>query len=494
MMPNLAANLPVLVFFVPFVAALVVAVLAAVAPRLVRWVAVAALAKATLLALWGWRLVMEQGTIRLSLGGWSAPLGVELVLDPLSALMATLVLATATVIVASTGATLRAEMPRREPLVLAVSLLLTAGLTGMVVTGDLFNLFVHVEVASLSAYALVAAGDRGAPRAGLRYLLIGSFGASLFLAGVGFIYGATGTLNFADVAERLALAEPRLVRVGGLLMLGGLAVKMGLYPLHLWMPSAYARGPHASAMLMAPLVTKVSAYALLRVLFWVFGIGAAVGDVPLAEATAWLGAAAVVAGGAMAFVQTDLRRLLAYSSVGQIGIVALGIGLADVPGVTGGIVHIVSDALVKAALFLAAGTVALRFGVTEVDDLNQLRSRAPVTSAVLAIGGLSLVGIPPLAGFFGKWYVLSAALSEGRWAFVAALVFGSLASIGYVFRLIERLYFTPAPADTDTTREGVDARLLASAGFALAVIAFGVWNGAFVERVVAPALPEALLR
>ncbi|HRN53778.1 MAG TPA: hypothetical protein PK788_09790, partial [Gemmatimonadaceae bacterium] len=186
-MPALAANLPVLVFFVPFVAALVVVMLAAFAPRVARWVAVAALAKATILALWGWRLVMEQGTLRLSLGGWTAPLGVELVLDPLAAMMATLVLGTATVIVASTGATLRSELPGREPLFLALSLLLTAGLTGMVVTGDLFNLFVHVEVASLSAYALVASGDRGAPRAGLRYLLIGSFGASLFLAGVGFI-------------------------------------------------------------------------------------------------------------------------------------------------------------------------------------------------------------------------------------------------------------------------------------------------------------------
>jgi multicomponent Na+:H+ antiporter subunit D len=487
-------SLPALLFFVPFVAALVVTALAPFAPRSARPIGILALAASAAAAVSGWRHVLAEGTLRTSLGGWSAPLGIELVLDPLSALMAVLVLGTAAIVLASTADCLRTEFAGREPFFVALALLLVAGLTGIVVTGDLFNLFVHLEVASLSAYALVAAGERGAPRAGLRYLLIGSFGASLFLAGIGFIYGGTGTLNMMDVAERIGTADPRLVRVGGLLMVTGLAVKMGLYPLHLWMPSAYARGPIASAALMAPLVTKVSAYALLRVLFWTFGIGLSVGDLPLAEATAWLGAAAVVAGGAMAFVQTDLRRLLAYSSVGQIGIVALGIGLADVPGLTGAVMHLASDAVVKAALFLAAGAIALHLGITEVAELHRLRGRAPVTSAVLAIGGLSIVGIPPLAGFFGKWYVLNAALAEGRWAFVAALVFGSLASIGYVFRMIERLYFVPSPlvAD-DPSHEGRGGLVIASAVFIVGTIALGLGNAWLVEHAVLPALPMAVL-
>lgn len=490
----MTASLPSLLFFIPFVAALVVAALAPFAPRAARPLGIVALVVSAAAAVFGWRHVLMEGTLRDNLGGWNAPLGIELVLDPLSALMATLVLGTAAVVLAAMGDCLRQEFAGREPLFVALALLLVSGLTGIVVTGDLFNLFVHLEVASLSAYALVAAGDRGAPRAGLRYLLIGSFGASLFLAGIGFIYGGTGTLNMADVADRIGTADPRLVRVGGLLMVTGLAVKMGLYPLHLWMPSAYSRGPLASAALMAPLVTKVSAYALLRVLFWTFGLGLSVGDLPLAEVTAWLGAAAVVAGGAMAFVQTDLRRLLAYSSVGQIGIVALGIGLADVPGLTGAVLHITSDALVKAALFLAAGTMALRLGITEVAELHRMRGRAPVTSAVLAIGGLSIVGIPPLAGFFGKWYVLSAALAEGRWAFVAALVFGSLASIGYVFRMLERMYFVPAPvAPDDASHEGRGGLVLASALFIVATIALGLANAWVVEHTVLPALPLAVL-
>lgn len=487
------AHAPVLLFIVPFVAALVIAALTPFVSRVARPLALAALAATALVAVRAVPLVLRDGAIKVGLGGWSAPLGIELVLDPLAAAMAALVAVTALVVVASTRRFVEQELPGRDPLFLALALLLVAGLLGIVVTGDLFNLFVHLEVASLSAYALVAAGSRGAPRAGLRYLLIGSFGASLFLAGVGFLYGATGTLNMQDMAQRIGAADPALVRTGGVLVITGLAVKMGLYPLHLWMPSAYARGPVASAALMAPLVTKVSAYALLRLLLWTLGLSTIVENIPLAEIVAWLGAAAVVAGGAMAFVQNDLRRLFAYSSVGQIGVVALGIGLADVAGVTGAILHIATDAVVKAALFLAAGTAVLHFGVNEVDELHRLRGHAPWTSAAIAVAGLSLVGVPPLAGFYGKWYVLNAAVAEGRWAFVGAMVIGSLASIGYVFRLLERLYFVPSRADGDHSREGPGVTVVATAAFAAATIVLGVANAHVVSTYIVPALPGALL-
>lgn len=484
---------PALLFVLPFVAALVIAALKPFAPRAARPVALLTLGLTAALALLALPQVLRSGDVRLGLGGWAAPIGIELVLDPLAAGMAVLVSVTALGVVASTRRFVAQELPRHDSLFLALAMLLVSGLLGIVVTGDLFNLFVHLEVASLSAYALVGSGTRGAPRAGLRYLLIGSFGASLFLAGVGFLYGATGTLNMQDLAQRIGDADPALVRTGGLLTITGLAVKMGLYPLHLWMPSAYSRGPAASAALMAPLVTKVAAYALLRVLFWTFGLSTIVGDVPLAEIVAWLGAAAVVAGGAMAFVQDDFRRLLAYSSVGQMGIVALGIGLADVPGVTGALLHLATDAVVKAALFLAAGTAALHFGVDEVDELHRLRGHAPWTSAAIAVCGLSLVGVPPLSGFYGKWYVLTAAVTEGRWAFVAALVIGSLASVGYVFRVIERLYFVPDTEPSDRTREAPTVTVMATVVFASLGVLLGLSNAHVVATYIVPALPQALL-
>jgi multicomponent Na+:H+ antiporter subunit D len=485
------SNLPSLLFLVPFLAALVAAAVGWLLPGAARWIAFGALVVTALLAGAAVPVVLTGGTLHTHLGGWAPPIGIELLLDPLSAAVAALVAVVAVIIVGGSMREVREELPGQETVYYASVLLMLSGLLGIVITGDLFNLFVQIELASLSAYALVASGGRGAPRAGLTYLILGSFGASVYLAGVGFIYAATGTLNMADVAERLAAADPRLVMVGGVLMVAGLGVKMALFPLHMWMPAAYALSPSVSASLMAPLVTKVSAYALVRVLFWVLGGGALVADRILLDMVAVAGAAAIVVGGLMALLQTDLRRLLAYSSVGQMGLVALGVGVANAPGMTGAVLHIANDALMKGALFLAAGVALLRFGVREVSDLSRLRGRAPWTSAVVAVAGLSLIGIPPLGGFFGKWYVLNGTLADGRWALTAAFVVGSLATVGYVLRLIEPLFFTAASGD-EGPREGSAPALVACGLLALLVILIGVGNERIVTWIVTPALPGGL--
>jgi multicomponent Na+:H+ antiporter subunit D len=485
------SSLPSLLFMVPFLAALVVAAGGWLVPAAARWIAFGALLVTASLALVSVPLVLESGTLHAHLGGWPPPIGIELLLDPLSAGVAALVSVVALIVVGGSMSAVREELPGQETVYYGSALLMLSGLLGIVITGDLFNLFVQIELASLSAYALVACGGRGAPRAGLTYLILGSFGASVYLAGVGFIYAATGTLNMADVAARLAAADPRLVTVGGVLMVAGLGVKMALFPLHMWMPAAYALSPSVSASLMAPLVTKVSAYALVRVLFWVFGGGALAADRVLLDMVAVAGAAAIVAGGVMALVQTDLRRLLAYSSIGQIGLVALGAGMANAPGMTGAVLHIANDALMKGVLFLAAGIALLRFGVREVSDLSRLRGRAPWTSAAVAVAGLSLIGIPPLGGFFGKWYVLNGTLADGRWALTAAFVVGSLATVGYVFRLIEPLFFTAAPGGEGQS-EGSAPALVACGVLALLVILLGIGNEQIVTSIVAPALPAGL--
>ena len=485
------SNLPSLLFLVPFLAALVAAAGGWLLPGAARWIALGALIVTAALAVAAVPLVLTGGTLHTHLGGWAPPIGIEVLLDPLSAGVAALVAVVAVLIVGGSMREVREELPGQETVYYGNVLLMISGLLGIVITGDLFNLFVQIELASLSAYALVATGGRGAPRAGLTYLIIGSFGASVYLAGVGFLYAATGTLNMADVAERLAVADPRLVLVGGVLMVAGLGVKMALFPLHMWMPAAYALSPSVSASLMAPLVTKVSAYALVRVVFWVFGGGALAADRVLLDMVAVAGAAAIVAGGVMALLQTDLRRLLAYSSVGQMGLVALGAGVANAPGMTGAVLHIANDALMKGALFLAAGIALLRFGVREVSDLSRLRGRAPWTSAVVAVAGLSLIGIPPLGGFFGKWYVLNGTLADGRWALTAAFVVGSLATVGYVLRLIEPLFFTAASGD-EGQREGSAPALVACGLLALLVILIGIGNERIVASIVTPALPGGL--
>ncbi|MEX0742510.1 MAG: proton-conducting transporter membrane subunit, partial [Phycisphaeraceae bacterium] len=359
----------------------------------------------------------------------------------------------------------------------------------------LFNLFVHVEVAAISSYALVASGGRGAPRAALRYLIIGSLGASRYLLGVGFLYAATGSLNMADVSARLAEGwpEPRLVLVGSVLILVGLGVKMGLFPLHGWMPAAYSRAPIAASALMAPLMTKVAAYALIRVMFWVFGAAYLIDDRFILEVVLWAGAAAVMLGGVIAFVQTDIRRLLAYSSVSQVGLVAVGVGLANAQGMIGSFLHIANDALMKGALFLFAGVALLRFGVRNVEDLPKLRGQAPWTGLVVVIAGLSLVGIPPLAGFFGKWYVLMGSLAAERWVIAAAVVIGSIATVGYVFKILEKMYYAPVPElaeGVEPVREGPTGMVVASVVFAVGLIVLGLYNASVVDWVIIPAMPS----
>lgn len=483
------ANLPVVIYAVPFLAALLVAAIGWYVRRAARVIAVSALALTAALAVLALARVMTGGTFYTPLGGWLPPLGIALVVDGLSGLMVTLVSAVALVTVAGSTRLVGEELPGREMLYYSCVLLVTAGLVGITLTGDLFNLFVHLEVASLAAYALVAAGGRGAPRAAMAYLIIGSVGASLYLLGVGFLYAATGTLNMADAARLLPAANPRLVGVGTVLVIVGLGIKMALFPLHTWMPAAYQRAPAAAASFMAPVVTKVSAYAMLRVLFWVHGEELLRTTAAL-DMLAWAGAAAVVAGGVLALVEPDLRRLLAYSSVGQVGVVMLGVGLANKAGLTGAVLHIASDALVKGALFVAAGVALLRFGVTRVEDVNRLRGRTPWLGLAVTVAGLSLIGVPPLGGFFGKWYVLSGAIQEGQWVFVAALIVGSLTTVGYVFRILERLYFAAPDSEPPPAPAGPSLAVGACLVLAVGVVFLGLANDSIVTMLVWPSLPE----
>ncbi len=481
------SSIPTILYMVPFLAALLAAGLGWYVRGAARWIAVVSLAITLAAAVAAIPIVITEGPQHTYLSGWAPPIGIELIVDRLGAFMALVLASVALVTVAGSASAVREQLPGRETLYYSCVLLVVAGLMGIVVTADLFNVFVHLEVASIAAYGLVASGGRGAPRAALAYLIIGSAGASFYLLGVGFIYAATGTLNMADAASLVAAADERLILVGTLLIIVGLGVKMALFPLHTWMPAAYQYAPAAASSFMAPLFTKISAYALIRVLFWVDGeevlrMGAAL------EVLAWTGALAIVAGGSLAFIQTDLRRLLVFSSIGQMGVVALGIGLANQSSMTGSVLHIANDALMKGTLFLAAGIALLRFGVTRVEDLNQLRGRAPWTSAAVAIAGLSLVGVPPLAGFFGKWYVLNGAIQEERWVFTAAMMFGSLASVGYVFRILERLFYAPAPGEPGP-REGSLMAVGACVALALAVVLLGIGNESVVSTLVIPALP-----
>lgn len=399
-----------------------------------------------LTAMMSWWLlwqVLADGPLRYRLGNWPAPWGIEYRLDIFAAIVQTLVASVAAVMSPSLLRLLALDVPasRLAP-ALAAFLLLLSGLLGIVATGDAFNVFVFLEISSLSTYALIALGRRRAALlASFRYLIVGTVGATFFLTGVGLLYVMTGTLNMDDLAVRLpALSESASVQTALAFIALGLAIKAAVFPLHFWLPSAYAEAPSAIGAFLAATATKVALYVLARFLFGVFPLAdMPIGDLLLSLLQA-LAVIAMLVGSALAINQQDLRRLLAYSSVAQIGYITLGISLATVAGLSAATIHTVNHALMKAALFMAVGAMALQTGSATLDALRGLGHRMPITSACLLIAGFSLVGVPLTAGFISKWWLISALLENQDWIWIAAVLASSVMSVIYFWKIVETLY------------------------------------------------------
>ncbi|MBT4404534.1 MAG: monovalent cation/H+ antiporter subunit D family protein, partial [Acidiferrobacteraceae bacterium] len=283
--------------------------------------------------------------------------------------------------------------------------------------------------------------DRKALTAAYQYLIMGTIGATFILIGIGLLYMLTGTLNMLDMAQRLiAVADSRTARTGFAFLTVGLGLKIALFPLHLWLPNAYAYAPSAVSAFLAATATKVAVYVLLRFMFSVFGIDFALGAMPLSTMLVVLGSVAVLSASTVAIFQHNLKRMLAYSSIAQIGYLVLGVSLATPAGLTATLLHLFNHALMKGALFLALGCIAWRLGSVRLGDLGGLGYRMPWTMGVFVIGGLSLIGLPLTAGFISKWYLVLAAVERGWWPVVLVIIAGSLLAMIYVWRVIETAY------------------------------------------------------
>jgi multicomponent Na+:H+ antiporter subunit D len=388
------------------------------------------------------------------------------------------------------------ETPGKEAFAYPAMALLLAGLTGMSLTGDLFNLYVFLEIAALAAYALLAVGDRGAPVAVFRYLLVGALGGGFYLVGVAFLYFSAGTLNMADLYVRLPeLVESRAVVAAAVFMVIGLGVKMALFPMHFWLPDVYTNAPTSVSGLIAPIMTKVSAYAIIRIFISVYPPGFFTEAIPLATTIGWLAAGGILFGSILAVAQQDYRRMLAYSSVGQISYVALGIGLANPIGLIGGLLHILNHALMKGMLFLIAGAVRFRTGVTLIPRMKGLGRKMPWTMAAFVVGALAMVGIPPTAGFFSKWYLLLGALEAGNWWWFAVIIVSSLLSAIYFFRMVEMIYREPDEGEPEPTGdvgegegEAPASMLIPILILALAILGAGLLNFWIVTELLSHAV------
>ncbi|MFP4188666.1 MAG: proton-conducting transporter membrane subunit, partial [Halobacteriales archaeon] len=337
-------------------------------------------------------------------------------------------------------------------------LLLTAGLIGVTVTADVFNLYVFIEITGLAAYALIASGGDGrSAYAALKYLLVGTVGASLYLIGVAYAFVATGTLNMADLSARLADVGygNTVVLASFAFIVAGLGVKVALFPLHTWQPDAYSAAPYGVAGYVSALVSTVAAYALGRVVLTVYTTGFLSANPAVSSGLVYFGALSIVAGSVLAVYQTDVRRLLAYSSVSQFGLIVTAFGIGNPTSVFGGVVHLFGHAIMKGALFLAVGIIAYRLGVTRLNEYAGVARQMPYAGAAFTVLALSLVGVPPAVGFVGKWYVAVGAVRAGETG-VAVVIFAStLLTLMYVVRIVDRMYY----GDYDAVADGGTARV-----------------------------------
>lgn len=388
--------------------------------------------------------VLQTGTIIYELGGWPAPYGIEYRIDQLNAYLLLIVTGIGTVVMLSAHKSIQRELSEdKHTLFYTAYLLCMAGLLGIVATGDAFNVFVFLEISSLSSYTLIALGkDRRALTASYQYLIMGTIGATFILIGIGLMYMMTGTLNMYDLSQRLPeVAETRTVLCAFAFFIVGVCLKLALFPLHLWLPNAYAYAPSVVTAFLAATATKVAVYILIRFIFVVFGVEFSFSIVPLQSAFVILGLSGVFIASVAAIYQDNIKHVFAYSSVAQIGYMILGIGIVSPTGLMATLLHLFNHALMKGALFLALGAVMYRTGSVSISQFEGLGKRMPWTMAAIVVGGLSLIGIPLTAGFVSKWYLVTAALEKGWWPIALLILVGSLLAVIYVWRIVEAAYF-----------------------------------------------------
>lgn len=458
-------------------------------------VAILATSAAFITSILGLRHVSANGPISYELGGWPPPIGIEYVLDSLSAFMLVIVTFIGMLIAIYPARIAFDHVVRKNVPVYPLTLLLLSGLTGVMLSGDLFHLFVFLEIFAIATYGLVAlGGDRGV-FASFRYLLFGTVGSGLYLLGVGFLYFSTGTLNMADMAQILPELAGSATILGALgLITTGLALKMALFPLHIWLPDAHSFSPPGVAALLAAVQVKAGAYALLRILFDVFGpayTGQA--GLPVSQLLTWFGLAGIIYGSVLATRQADVKRLLAYSTVAQLGYIGVGIGMSSRLALIGAVLHVLNHALMKSALFLVAGGIIQRTGLKEIARFAGLGKRMVPTMSGFAIAALSMVGIPPLAGFWSKFYLVWAAIDADNWIIAAVIISSSMITLVYFLRMFETIFVRDATEPVVANAKIASPTVIGTVwALCTAIIVVGIANVVIVRNFVGP-IAEALI-
>ena len=476
---SLARHLPVLLVIAPMLAAPLCVLVRRARPAW--WVAMLVTVASLVLSCLILQQVVTTGTVNYEVGGWEPPWGIELRIELVNALVLVIVTGISTVVLSTAPVSLPIDVgEERHYLFYSAFLLCMTGLLGMTSAGDAFNVFVFLEISSLSSYTLIALGPtRRALIASFRYLMMGTVGGTFILLGVGLLYIVTGTLNIDQLGTSLAEVGPnRTVLVALACVVLGASVKLALFPFGIWLPNAYTFAPAMVTAFLAATATKVAYYVLVRFVFRIFGPELAFDQLHLERILMVLALTAMFVASAVAIFQQNVKRMLAYSSLAQIGYMVLGLSLLTVNGFTGGIVHLFNHALMKSGLFLALAAIALRVGSTQLRDLAGIGRQMPWTMAAFVGAGLSLIGVPLTAGFVSKWYLVLGALERGLWPVAVAILLSSLLALAYIWRVVEVAYFqapTEGAAPVPEAPLGILVPMWLLVG---ATVFFGIFTGA----------------
>jgi multicomponent Na+:H+ antiporter subunit D len=474
-------NLPALQVVIPLLAA----PLCAVVPyRKFAWVFTCIVTFITFaIALKLAHLVYADGVISYAMGNWDAPVGIEYRVDLLSALMLVIVSGIGAVTSVYSYSSISEDVEKKkQPLLYAVFLLCLGGLLGISITNDAFNIYVFLEISSLATYALIAMGkDRRALVSAFEYLVLGTIGATFILIAIGLLYMMTGTLNIADLSIRIPpISYSTPVKAALAFFTVGIALKVAIFPLHMWLANAYTNAPSFVSSFLSGTATKVGIYVLIRFIFVVFGYRFSMGEMPMDKILMAVALVSIFAGSLIAIFQDNIKRMLAYSSISQLGYILLSVSLVSRSGVSAALLLLVTHSLAKVSLFMAVGCVALRVGGVKIDDFKGVGKKMPLTMAAFIIAGLSIIGMPLTGGFIGKWALLNAIIEKQLWLALAAVVVSSLLSLVYIWRVVEMAYFKPQSSGSKFAEAPV-LMLIPMLVMVILTVTFGIYTQTIVN-------------
>jgi len=421
-------------------------------------------------------------------GGWRPPFGICMVLDGMTVLMLLVVnIIGCLTLVYSIDYIRRYTSPT---LYYTLFCLLLAGLNGVVISGDLFNLFVFLEITSIASYALVAFGTEAEDlEASFKYLVLGSIASTLILLGIGMLLGSVSTLNMADISRSLSTSSSKNIILYCLaLFIMGFGLKVALVPFHAWLPDAHPAAPAPmSAMLSGVVIKTIGVYALARVLFNIIGFNPTISSI-----LTWMGIISMSVGVLLAIGQWDFKRLLAYHSISQIGYVIFGLGLGTPLGIMGGLFHLFNHSLFKSLLFLNAGAVEYSTGNRQLNKLNGLSKEMPVTSTTSLIASLSIAGIPPLCGFWSKLIIIIAAFQANNPVGAIVCIMVAMVTLASFLKVQKYAFIRRTEEVVSGVKEVPLSMVLAMVVLAILCVLVGIFAIPFLNTVIKPAA-EALL-